>query len=569
MLTGTQLISDLITNFDGQITHLEETAPGKIFITIEPETLTPLADYVMNNLGFRFVVNVGSDEVQLHGNYVISHIFSHDENKLFLCVRVHVDPANPFIDSITPLISGANWAEREARDMVGVHPKNHPDPRRLILADDWPDGVYPLRKDFPYDRKPPSQPKNRVKLKPPPEGAKVVPIGPFFPVLEEPAYFKVFVEGEKIVGCDYRGFYSHRGIEKMGDDVLTYNQICFIAERICGICGFVHSSCYCQAVEEAGGVEVPPRAQYIRTIMLELERIHSHLLWLGIAGHIIGFDTVLMQSWRIREPVMWLCEQITGNRKTYGMNLVGGVRRDIPKELHPKVHETIDKIEKETKALVNAILGDTSLHARLKNVGVLSKADALDKCVVGPVARGSGVNIDSRIDHPYAAYDKLDFKIAVHEEGCCWARTLVRLEELFEAIRIIQQALRDMPEGEIMTHEIEIPPNREAICAVEAPRGEAVHYVLTGSENRPYRWKVRAPTYPNLQAVPPIIKNEEIADVPIAIGSLDPCFSCTERMIVVNNKTDEETWNSQDLIRLSREKTEKIKKMISGKSNHV
>ena len=344
MLTGKQLTDELQTNFDGQITQSEEKSPGKVFITIEPEALTALADYVINNLGFRFVVNVASDEVPLNGNYVISHIFSHDEEKLFLCIRVHVDPANPFIDSITPLISGASWAEREARDMIGVHPKNHPDPRRLVLADDWPDGVYPLRKDFPYDRKPPSQIKNRVKLASPPKGAKVVPIGPFFPVLEEPAYFNVFVEGEKIVGCDYRGFYSHRGIEKMGDYVLTYNQICFIAERICGICGFIHSTCYCEAVEEAGDVEVPPRAQYIRTLMLELERIASHLLWLGIAGHIIGFDTILMQSWRIREPVMWLCEQITGNRKTYGMNLIGGVRRDIPKEKYPKILETIDKI---------------------------------------------------------------------------------------------------------------------------------------------------------------------------------------------------------------------------------
>ena len=561
MLTGTHLIEELKNNFAGQIIHSEEKLLGKLFITIKPEALTPLADYLLNTIGFRFVVNVGSDEVQLHGKYVISHIFSLDEEKLFLCVRVLVDPVNPFIDSITPLVSGADWAEREARDMIGVHPKNHPDPKRLVLADDWPDGVYPLRKDFPYDRKPPSQNRNRAKLAPPPQGAKVVPIGPFFPVLEEPAYFKVFVEGEKIVGCDYRGFYNHRGIEKLGDSVLTYNQICFVAERICGICGFVHSTCYCQAVEEAGGVEIPPRAQYIRTIMLELERIESHLLWVGIAGHIIGFDTILMQSWRIREPVMWLCELISGNRKTYGMNLVGGVRRDITKELYPKVHETIDKIEQELKALVNSVLRDTSLHLRLRNVGILTEDEALDRCVVGPVARGSGVRIDSRRDHPYAAYDRLEFKVAVHEEGGCWSRTLVRLEELFEAIKIIRQALRDMPDGEIMAHVEEITPNREAVVAVEAPRGEAVHYVLTGDDNRPYRWKVRAPTYPNLQAVPPIIKNEEIADVPIAIGSLDPCFSCTERMIVVDDKNDKKRLNGQDLIKLSREKTEKLKKL--------
>lgn len=560
MLTGKQLLEELKRKFENQIIYSEEKTPGKIFITIQPKSLTFLADYLLNKLGFRFVINIGTDEIPLTGDYVISYIFSLDNEKLFVCIHIHIDPNIPFIDSITPIIPGANWAEREVRDMIGVHPKNHPDPRRLVLADDWPDDMYPLCRDFPYDYKPPARPQNRVKLAPPPKGAKVVPIGPFFPVLEEPAYFKVFVEGEKVVGCDYRGFYNHRGIEKLADSVQTYNQICFIAERICGICGFVHSCCYCQTVEEAGDVEVPPRAKYIRTIMLELERIASHLLWVGIAGHIIGFDTILMQSWRIREPVMWLCEQITGNRKTYGMNLIGGVRRDIHKELHPKVYETIDKIEKELKALVNAILGDTSLHVRLKKVGVLTKDEALDMCVVGPVARASGVNIDSRRDHPYAAYDKLQFKVPVKQDGCCWSRTLVRLEELFESVKIIRQALREMPEGEIMARVEEIPPNKEAICVVEAPRGEAIHYVLTGSENRPYRWKVRAPTYPNLQVVPAIIKNEQIADVPIAIGSLDPCFSCTERMIVVKKKTDKQTLNCQDLMSLSREKTEKIKK---------
>ena len=557
MLTGNQLIKNIKTKFSNQIIYYEEKVKGKIYLTIQPEILISLTKYLFENLGARFVINIGTDETKLNNHFSIAHIFSFDREKLFLHMKIHIDPKNPFIDSITPIIPGANWSERETRDVMGIQPNHHPDPRRLALADDWPDDLYPLRKDFPFDYKPPSQPENRVKLSSPPEGAKVIPIGPFFPVLEEPAYFKVFVEGEKIIGCNYRGFYNHRGIEKLGDSVLTYNQICFVAERICGICGFVHSCCYCQAVEEAAGIEVPPRALYIRSIMLELERIHSHLLWLGIAGHIIGYDTILMQSWRIREPVMWLCEQITGNRKTYGMNLIGGVRRDIPKDLHPKILEVISTIEKESKAVVNAILKDTSLHARLTNVGVLKKDEAKAWCVVGPTARGSGIPIDSRIDHPYAAYNSLDFKVSVKEEGDCWARTLVRLEELFESINIIKQALRTIPESEIMAQFEEIPPFREGICSIEAPRGEATHYIMTGEDNRPYRWRVRAPTYPNLQAIPTMIQNEQIADVPITIGSIDPCFSCTERMIVVNNHTDNLYINSQDLMKLCREKTKK------------
>jgi len=285
--------------------------------------------------------------------------------------------------------------------------------------------------------------------------------------------------------------------------------------------------------------------------MLELERIHSHLLWLGIAVHIIGFDTLLMQSWRIREPVMWLCEKISGNRKTYGMNLIGGVRRDIPSGIHDEIIRVIEKIERETIEVIDAVVGDTSLHVRLKDVGILTEEVARSICTVGPTARGSGISIDSRIDHPYAAYDLIDFEVAV-ETGCdIWARTLVRLKETIEAVKIVKQCLLEMPDGPIMGEVMEeIPPGREAICCVEAPRGEAVHYVQTGEDNRPYRWKVRAPTYPNLQCVPYIIKGERIADVPIIIGSLDPCYSCTERMAVVNVKTGaEKIYTKEEIIK--------------------
>jgi len=541
MLTAKQIIETLRTRFDKQILGAEEKVSNQVFVRVVPDALIPVICFLNQCFSPRFLINAGTDVVQQDGKYVVSYIFSFDSEKIFLCIQVGLDSADPDIESITPIIAGANWSERETRDLVGISAKNHPDPRRLILADDWPEGVYPLRKDFPYDYRPPSEPQNKVPLKKPPEGTKVIPIGPFYPVLEEPAYFKLFVDGETIVDCDYRGFYSHRGIEKYGDSKLTYNQICFIAERICGICGFIHSTCYCEAVERAAGIEVPLRARYIRTIMLELERIHSHLLWLGIAAHIIGFDTLLMQSWRIREPVMWLCEKISGNRKTYGMNLIGGVRRDIPAEIHDEIVRVIEKIERETVEVIDAVVGDTSLHARLKNVGILKEAVARSICTVGPTVRGSGISIDSRVDHPYAAYKFVDFEVAV-ETGCdIWARTLVRLKETIEAVKIIKRCLLEMPDGPIMGEVMEeIPSGREAICCVEAPRGEAIHYVLTGQDNRPYRWRVRAPTYANLQCVPYIIKGERIADVPIIIGSLDPCYSCTERMAVVDVKTGQQ-----------------------------
>ncbi len=525
-----------------------------LHFVIDKKAMRAVVDALVNELGARFMISVGTDTRSLTGNFAVLHLFSLDRAHLYVLLESPVSETDLKIESITEIIPGANWAEREFRDAIGVHPEGHPDPRRLLLADDWPEGVYPLRKDFPYNYRPPRAENVAPQLRDPPAGASVLPLGPFFPVLEEPSYWRMFVEGETVVGCDTRLFYNHRGIEKLGDSVLTYNEIPYLAERICGICGFIHSTAYCQAVEKAAGIEAPRRARFIRTIMLELERIHSHLLWLGIAGHIIGFETVLMQTWRIREPVMWLCEEISGNRKTYGMNTIGGLRRDLSNEMKPKLLEILAEVEKQSVAVRDAVVGDTTLHARTKGVGVLTNDWAKKTCAVGPPARASAVAIDARLDHPYAAYDELPPRIATEVAGDTWARVLVRITELMESIRLVREALSAIPEGPICTEIKEaIPPGRIGVSVVEAPRGEAVHFVLTGGDNRPYRWRVRAPTYPNLQALPAMVTDGNIADVPITLGSLDPCFSCTERLETVDRRTNEvKVYSRAEILEMSR-----------------
>jgi Ni,Fe-hydrogenase III large subunit/Ni,Fe-hydrogenase III component G len=538
--TVTRVKEAVVARSDGALLSATVPHADTLQFTIEKTAMRAVVEGLVNELQARFMISVGTDKRPVTGDFAIVHVFSLDREHLYVLLESPVSEKDLRIESITEVIAGANWAEREFRDAIGVHPEGHPDPRRLLLADDWPEGVYPLRRDFPYNYRPPRVENVRPQMREPPSGASVLPMGPFFPVLEEPAYWRMFVEGERIVGCDTRLFYNHRGIEKLGDSVLTYNEIPFLAERICGICGFIHSTCYCQAVEKAAGIEVPRRARYIRTIMLELERIHSHLLWLGIAGHIIGFETVLMQTWRIREPVMWLCEAISGSRKAYGMNTIGGLRRDLPDQIKPKLLETLAEVEREATAVRNAIIGDTTLHARTRGVGVLTNEWAKKICVVGPPARASGVAIDARIDHPYAAYDEIPPQIATQEAGDTWARVLVRVAELLDSIRLVREALAAIPEGPICTEiKEEIPPGRVGVSVVEAPRGEAIHFVETGGDNRPYRWRVRAPTYPNLQAMPAMVANANIADVPITLGSLDPCFSCTERLETLDKRTGE------------------------------
>src|SRR5208337_3530149 len=251
-----------------------------------------------------------------------------------------------------------------------------------------------------------------------------------------------------------------------------------------------------------------------------------------------------------------LCEEISGNRKAYGMNTIGGLRRDLPDQIKPKLLATLAEVEREATAVRNAIIGDSTLHARTKGVGVLTNDWAKKICAVGPPARASAVAIDARIDHPYAAYDELPPHIATQEAGDTWARVLVRISELLESIRLVREGLSALPEGPICAELKEaIPPGRVGVSVVEAPRGEAVHFVLTGGDNRPYRWRVRAPTYPNLQAMPAMVAGANIADVPITLGSLDPCFSCTERLETVDRSTNEvRVYSRAELLQMSRRK---------------
>jgi Ni,Fe-hydrogenase III large subunit/Ni,Fe-hydrogenase III component G len=561
-MTSENLIAAIKQRYPGILLASQQPNSSRLFLTVAREGMPQVADYLFNTALARLIMSVGTDKSPIDGTYEVSYIFALDRDNLILSVKEVVDPADPRVPSLTNLIPGADWHEREVYDLLGIVAEGHPDPRRLVVSDDWPEDIFPLRKNVPYSLRPPRVTQSKPPLREPKENerkATVLTVGPFYPTLEEPAYFRLYVEGERIVGSDYRGFFAHRGIEKVTETVLDYNQVPFMAERICGICGFVHSACYCMAVEQAAEIEIPPRAKYIRTIMLELERVHSHLLWIGLAAHIIGFDTVLMQSWRIREPVMWLAEAITGNRKTYGMNLVGGVRRDIDAAMCEQILAVLAKVETEAKELVDAAVGDQALKMRLENVGVLSPEDARKICVVGPTARASGVAIDTRQDFPYLAYPELDFKIAV-QKGCdIWARTLIRAEETFTAIDLIRQTIAKMPAGELMANVGPIPPWREGVGSVEAPRGEASHYVLTGPDNRPYRWRVRAATYPQLQAVPRMLDHMTIADFPIIVGSVDPCFSCTERVIAVDTATKQvRTYKKNELLALTRQSLRQV-----------
>jgi Ni,Fe-hydrogenase III large subunit len=426
-----------------------------------------------------------------------------------------------------------------------------------VLPDGWPDGLHPLRKDMSWDHVPKEFDEEREFLfDDPPEGCMVVPFGPFHPTLDEPSHFRLYVEGEMVRGCEYRGFMVHRGIEKLAESVMSYNDINMMAERICGICGCVHSVAYTQSVEAAAAIKPPLRAEYMRTIMLEIERLHSHLLWVGLACHIVGFDTLFMQSFRIREPIMWIAEKITGNRKTYALCIIGGVRWDITPDIKAELGQVLDKLEAEWQPVVAAVSKDRNIQKRTRGVGVADRNAVKNTGLIGPVARAAGVDIDCRRDHPYAAYDRVDFNVITEQGGDVWSRILVRAREVFESIKIIRQCLEKMEAGSLLVDIPDLLPiGRFGLSSVEAPRGESHHFVITGEQNRPRRWRVRAPTYQNLQGVPMMIKDQMIADMTISLGSIDPCFSCTDRLETIDLKSGAtRVWTQKELEELVRKR---------------
>ena len=387
----------------------------------------------------------------------------------------------------------------------------------------------------------------------------MINIGPFHPLQEEAEFFQLYVEGERVVDMDVRISYNHRGIEKL-DESKTYDQVPFVVERVCGICSASHPLAYVQAVEDIAGVEVPERALYLRTIVNELERIHSHLLWVGLGGHFLGYNTVFMWAWKYREPTMDALEIATGSRVNYANCKIGGVRRDMTDEHLKAIDDMMAQTYGPVEMLTKAVIDDPVLHARLKNVGVLTKADAKAYGATGPTARGSGLGIDVRRDDPYAAYDRLDWDVQVFQTGDVFSKAAVRLLETLDAVKIIRQAIKEIPGGPIDAKVENIPPG-EAIGHVEAPRGETFHYVRSDGSNYPVRHKVRAPSFNNIPTFKASCIGSDIADVAITLASVDPCYSCTERAAVaVDADTGKRLYGFEELVRLSQLKTQRMRK---------
>ena len=359
-----------------------------------------------------------------------------------------------------------------------------------------------------------------------------VPIGPQHPALKEPGHFLISVDGEIVTDAVVRLGYAHRGIEKAAEG-RNWVQNLYLVERICGICSHIHATAYSLGVERLAGVEVPPRAQAIRVLVAELERIHSHLLWLGVAAHEAGFETLFMYSWRDRETIMDALECFTGNRVNYSANLLGGVKVDVGDEQRTAILKALDYLEPRTHHYMDVVTTDALFLQRTRGIGVMTRAQAELMGAVGPTARASGVPRDVRVEAPYAAYGSYPLSMVLDNRGDLEARFVVRLNELFECYRLVREILNTLPPGELQAKMPRRVPEGETVSRVEAPRGELFYFIKSNGTDKPERLKVRTPTVFNLMSVVKLAIGHQLADVPMILAGIDPCFSCNDRAILV------------------------------------
>ena len=538
-----------------KILEVTRQADDQITVLVDRNDLPLAVKTLYYDIGGFISTMIPNDERQINGSFALYYAISMEgskmteaddfaaEDKCFITVKTLIPGSDPTFPSVTPLVPACVWYEREAYDMFGLVAEGLPDKRRLVLSDDWPDGLHPLRKDAMDYRYRPDPVDHRDEpdsefLFPTGDAVVDVPLGPLHITSDEPGHFRLFCDGDEIIDADYRLFYQHRGMEKLAENRMNYDQMGYLAERVCGICGYAHAIACIEAAEKAIKLEIPLRAQAIRVICLEIERLHSHLLNIGLACEVTGNYNAFMHNFRVREYSMELAQLVTGGRKTYGNVVMGGLRRDMTNQEIKKGIEIINKLDVQISEIWDAVMEDKRQLGRWKGVGILDRQIARDFSPVGPNMRGSGFKRDNRYDHPYDFFKQIEFEVAV-EHGCdVFSREMVRYKELKSSIHIIRQCFEMMPQTPIMIDPVTmIKPENFALGHDEAPRGENVHWIMQGSAQKVYRWRCRAATYNNWPSLRYQFRGNNISDAALIVCSLDPCYSCTERVTLVDVRT--------------------------------
>ena len=474
-----QLIFKIKERLGDIIFQVEEKFPKRAYLSAHKSDIRRVVKVLFEDFGARFLTATGIDNGK---NFEILYHFSFDAFNNIISVRTFIEKGLSFIDSLVGVVGPSlDWAERELHEILGVDFSGHPDLKRLFSSDEQ----------------------------------------------KGPSIFKLRLDGEDIIGADIDIGYNHRGIESISEEK-SYDQITYLAQRICGNSSVSHAMAYANAVEDVLGIEPLERAIYIRTIMAEAERANSHLLWLRLMMHLAGCEIISAKVWLQREGILDMFQSITGSRGHFEMVKPGGVKQDIKEEDQEIISRCVLRLAAGINVLKKEILDSRLIHSRFKGIGILKREDAVNYGAVGPVARASGVSMDTRKDNPYAAYNKIKWEMIVEDEGDVFARVKVRFLEILESISIIQQCLKKMPRG-LIDVKIKCVPQGEGIGLAEAPDGESFHYVRSDGTNSPIRHKIRSASYMNIPAVPAALAANSVSDAGIILASMDPCCSCAER----------------------------------------
>lgn len=520
-------LRDLITRFEVSI-ELKAPGPARHWhLAAEKKDAHRIAEHLVAAHGAVFVSLVGTDERQFGRHYGLFQVFNLGAEG-YVTLESRLDDNHLGFASITPVVPAANWAEREVHDLLGFHPVGHPDPRRLILPEGWPQHHFPLRKDFDPIAAHGIQPAPMALMHVEGEGVHEVGVGPIHAGIIEPGHFRFSVDGEHIINLEARLFWTHRGMEKRAEGC-SFAEGLLVAERMCGACSFANALAYAQAVEVLTSTRVPERAAFLRVIGAELERLYNHIGDIGGVLTDVAYSAGAAQAMRIRERVLDLNEHLAGNRLLMGLTAIGGVRHDLDPALARRLADELPELRRECLSLMDILLHSESVLDRLETTGVVDPRIARDLALVGPAARAAGIDVDVRRDHPYAAYGLLAFEVPRREKGDVLARVKVKAEEFVQSVALIEQAIRLMPPGPLKGEVGVAQPGAWAYQTTESPRGENFHFVMAGENGTVFRHKVRTSSYINWPAVQLAVLGNIVPDFPVINKSFNLCYACCDR----------------------------------------
>jgi Ni,Fe-hydrogenase III large subunit/Ni,Fe-hydrogenase III component G len=522
------IFDDLTERFGSRIERVDSPRPNEVYFNAGMELVPGFCAQLYKKWKGRLVSLFADDARTGQGVFHVYYVFALDAQHGFFILRIPVPPGQPRFISLTNALPAANWQEREIQDLFGLKLEGHPNPRRCALHDDWPE-VYPLRKDFSlHTQLPPFQGERHKFRQVEGEGVFQVPVGPVHAGIIEPGHFLFSVAGEPVLYLQIRLFYTHKGTEKLFENV-PINHGVRLAESISGDSSFAHATAFCHAVERAANAEAPPRARALRTICLELERLYNHIADIGAIATDVAFVVANAHAMRLKETVLRLNDRLTGNRLLRGMACLGGVRADWSAEQLKLISQFTRELRPEFDSLVELIRESSSTRERLETTGILKPETARDLGVVGIAGRASGFDHDLRRDFPHAAYERVKFTVPVYQEGDVLRRMQVRVDEVSEALSIIDQMLQQMPDGPVQTALPPLPADVVALGYVEGWRGEIFHWIRTAGENRLARCKIKDPSLQNWPALSEAILGNIVPDFPVVNKSFNLSYSGTDR----------------------------------------